>query len=269
MRKLPPSSDLARLLAGYADTLRDEGKLAEAEPLYREGLDICRRLAANDLEARQWLASCLALTLQNQGRLAEAEPFYREALTNSAKIWPNDFKRWEWQYNQLVDVLQHLGKSNEVESLRREAQASGWNWQPSGHSQSSLASEGDQLRAERKFTEAESVYLEGLEMCRQMPTNNPEIHQWLASGLALALESQSKLAEAEPFYREALTNSANLWPNNFKRWEWQFNDLVDVLQHQGKSNEVEQLRNEFLPLTKQSQSPTPGTNENNTAGHAP
>jgi tetratricopeptide (TPR) repeat protein len=238
--------------------------------VYREGLDISRNVSTNDFEARQWLASCLALALKAQGKLAEAETFYREAVTNSAKLWPNNFKRWDWQFNDLVDVLQQLGKSNEAESFRRQAVASGWNWQPAGKSSSSLASEGDQLRAERKFTEAESVYREGLEICRQLATNNPEIHQWLASGLALALKAQGKLAEAEPFYREAVTNSAKLWPNNFKRWEWQVNDLVHALQRQGKTNEVQQLRKEFATqIAQKPSSQTTITNKTNITNSSP
>ena len=119
-KKLPPSLDLARVLARVADMLRDEGKPAEAEPLYREGLDICRRLAPNDLETRQWLAGGLGFSLHSQGELAEAEPLYREALTNAAKLWPDDFKRWEWHFNNLVDVLQRQGKLAEPDQLIHE-----------------------------------------------------------------------------------------------------------------------------------------------------
>jgi hypothetical protein len=108
------------VLAGFADMLRDQSRLAEAEAMYREGLDLCRRLAPDHLMRRQWLAGGLAFVLRRQGKLAEAEPLYREAVTNSAKVWPNDFKKWEWQFNNLVDVLQRQGKTNEVERLRHE-----------------------------------------------------------------------------------------------------------------------------------------------------
>ena len=184
--------------------------------------------------------------LKNQGKLAEAEPFYREAVTNSAKVWPNDFDRWQWQFNDLVDVLQRQGKTNEVGTLRREAAASGWNWQSSSLSMTTLAAQGDQLRDQEKFAEAEPVYREGLEICRQLATNNPETHQWLASGMAYVLQRQRRWAEAESFYREAITNSATIWPNEPARWRWQVAYLAFVLRSQGKLAEAEPFYREVV-----------------------
>ena len=116
-QKLPASTGLARMLAILGDKRRDAGKPAEAELLYREGLEICRKVAPDDFEQRQWLAAGLGLSLRSQGKLAEAEAFYREAVTNAAKVWPNDPARWQWQVNDLADVLQRQGKSNEVEQI--------------------------------------------------------------------------------------------------------------------------------------------------------
>jgi len=97
--------------------LRDQGRAVQAEPLYREGLEICRKVAPNDFEQRQWLAAGLGLSLRNQGKLAEAEAAYREAVTNAAKVWPNHPARWQWQVSDLADVLQRQGKSAEADPM--------------------------------------------------------------------------------------------------------------------------------------------------------
>ena len=119
-RKSPASAIQAYTLRRLGDVLRDEGKLGEAEPLYREGLNICHQVAPISLEARLRLAGGVGYVLKQQGRWAEAEPFYREAVTNSAKLWPDNFNKWEGQFNDLVEVLQRQGKTNEVEQLRQE-----------------------------------------------------------------------------------------------------------------------------------------------------
>ncbi len=247
-RKLPASIWQAYVLALLGDLLRDQGKLAEAEPVYREGLDICRQDFPGNPEMvfHQWLAGNLAVTLKQQGRWAEAETFYREALTNSAKLWPHDFKKWEWQFNDLAEVLQRQDKSAEVEGLYREARAMGWNPKASDQAASALAAQGDALRDQGKFAEAEPVYREGLEICRQLATNNPETHQWLATGAAYVLQRQRRWAEAEPFYREAITNSATVWPNEPARWQWQVAYLAFVLRSQGKLAEAEPFYREAV-----------------------
>ena len=67
-------------MMNLASLLRDQGKLAEAEPLYR------RALAGSEAQLGEahpsTLASVnnLAILLKNQGKLAEAEPLYRRAL---------------------------------------------------------------------------------------------------------------------------------------------------------------------------------------------
>ena len=70
-RKADEGDNLPDVLAGLGDLLRDQGKTAQAEPLYREGLALCRKVSPENCEQRQWLASVLALTLRNEGKMAE------------------------------------------------------------------------------------------------------------------------------------------------------------------------------------------------------
>ena len=68
------------LLCNVAAMLKDQGRLAEAEPLYR--LDLAAwRLEGGGMDPRTLAAlGRLAENLQAQGKLAEAEPLFREAL---------------------------------------------------------------------------------------------------------------------------------------------------------------------------------------------
>jgi len=118
-RELPPPASLSAVLAGYADVLRDQGRLAEAEPMYREGLDLCRRLTPNDFERRQWLAAGLALALKGQGRWAETEPFYREPYQRRQGL-AKQFHEMGMAVQRSGGCAPAPGKTDEVEQLRHE-----------------------------------------------------------------------------------------------------------------------------------------------------
>ena len=60
--------------------LQDQGKLGEAEPLYREALDGRRRTLGDSHPDTLTSINNLESLLQAQGKLGEAEPLYREAL---------------------------------------------------------------------------------------------------------------------------------------------------------------------------------------------
>jgi serine/threonine protein kinase/tetratricopeptide (TPR) repeat protein len=264
-RKSPPSSFLARVLAGYADTLRDEGKLAEAEPLYREGLDICRRLAANDFSLRQWLVTGLTAILRNQGNLTEAESLYRETLEVGRKLPPSsDLTHLLAGY---ADTLRVQGRLAEAEPLYREGldicrrlainDLEGRQWL--------AANLALLLQSQDKFAEAEPLYREAITNSMKAWPNDPAKWHWQVGNLGIVLRNQGKLAEAETFCREAVTNAAKVWPNDFKKWDWEFANLVDVLRRQGKTNEVERLRHEILPAVVPGRPPeTINTNQTST-----
>jgi serine/threonine protein kinase len=76
----------ADLLLGWGTFLCDQGRLAEAEGMYREGLDLCRIWEPGEVGLRQSLASGLREVLIRQGRVAEAESVYQEALTNRSAL---------------------------------------------------------------------------------------------------------------------------------------------------------------------------------------
>ena len=60
--------------------LKTQGKLAEAEPLYRRALAIREEKLGDDHPDVAQSLNNLALLLKTQGKLAEAEPLSRRAL---------------------------------------------------------------------------------------------------------------------------------------------------------------------------------------------
>jgi tetratricopeptide (TPR) repeat protein len=68
-----------------ARLLQAQGKLSEAEPLYREALEARRRTLGDTHPSTLASISNMAVLLQDQGKLSEAEPLYREALEASRR----------------------------------------------------------------------------------------------------------------------------------------------------------------------------------------
>jgi tetratricopeptide (TPR) repeat protein len=99
-------------------------KLAEAEPLYREALDIRRRaLPAGHQDIAGSLVT-LASLLREQGKLDEAEQMAREGLEMYRKALPAGHPNTAIAINTLARVLHRRGKYADAEPLYREAVAS-------------------------------------------------------------------------------------------------------------------------------------------------
>jgi tetratricopeptide (TPR) repeat protein len=280
-------------LGTLGDWLREQGKPGEAEPLYRESLDIYLKVSPGKLDGRQWLAKGLALSLRSQGKLsevealyraevdaarkspashslanalgalgdwlrdqgkpAEAEPLYREGLDIYLKISPGNFESRQWLAKGLALTLGSQGKLAEAEALYRKTIELGRKSNHTNDLPNLLAGLGDLLRDQGKLAEAEPLYREGLDICRKDSPDNFESRQWLAGDLALTLQRQGKLAEAEPLYREAITNAAKTWPRDPAKWQWQISHLAEVLRAEGKSAEAEKLVAEVLKPAAQAQ----------------
>ena len=64
----------------FATLLQDQGKLGEAEPLFREALGGFRRLLGDSHPSALVSINSMASLLWSQGKLGEAEQLYRETL---------------------------------------------------------------------------------------------------------------------------------------------------------------------------------------------
>eukprot|EP00964_Phaeocystis_antarctica_P147706 scaffold114369_cov55-Phaeocystis_antarctica.AAC.1 len=141
------------LLSNVAGMLKDQGRLAEAEPLQREQLAADR--AEDGDRGDTTLASLgnLAINLLQQGKLTEAEPLFREAVAAEREVSGNDDVATMQSAGSLGKVLLAQGKLAEAEPLLVEAVA--WhrkNYGFGGVYQSHLV---ELLRMQGRLAEAE------------------------------------------------------------------------------------------------------------------
>ena len=82
---LPDERAVSTLQNNLARLLYDQGKLSEAEPLYREALEGRRRTLGDTHPGTLVSINNLGKLLYTQGKLSEAEPLYREAVGGAEK----------------------------------------------------------------------------------------------------------------------------------------------------------------------------------------
>ena len=76
----PEHPDTATSLNNLAEVLREQGRYAEAEPLYRRAITIFEKALGPEHPDTTSSLNNLALLLKQEGRYVEAEPLYRRAL---------------------------------------------------------------------------------------------------------------------------------------------------------------------------------------------
>jgi tetratricopeptide (TPR) repeat protein len=139
------------LLNNVVVMLAEQGRLAEAEALYRVALAAWR--AEDGDRAPNTLAALgnLAESLRQQGKLAEAEPLFRESLAAEREVEGNDDDSTMKDAGNLGTVLLAQGKLAEAEPLLVEAVA----WWRKNNSLAPTFASLVELREQGRLDEAE------------------------------------------------------------------------------------------------------------------
>jgi len=104
-------------IENLAQVLQNEGKLAEAETLYRKNLEDRRRLLGPDHSDVLISMKDLVQILQVQNKFGEAESLLREALEIRKRTLPKDHWKIALTEGLLGDCLCALGRYSEAEPL--------------------------------------------------------------------------------------------------------------------------------------------------------
>jgi predicted Ser/Thr protein kinase len=127
--------DTFATMSALAQTLGKRGKYSQSEALFSELRDVQRRLTLQTSDALNTICS-LGWTQFQQRKYAEAETTFREALRNLQWAAPNT---WEWERDNCRTML------------------------------------GASLAAQRKYLEAEPLFVAGYEGMIQRPVPTPQV----------------------------------------------------------------------------------------------
>ena len=101
--------------------LHSQGKLDEAEALFRQTLEARRRTLREEHPDTLESMNDLALLLKDQGKLDEAEPLFRETLEARRRTLGEEHPDTLTSVNNLAVLLKILGELDEAEPLLRQA----------------------------------------------------------------------------------------------------------------------------------------------------
>jgi tetratricopeptide (TPR) repeat protein len=186
-------TEVATSLNNLALVLWRQGKLDEAETMFRESLALKRKLKVDhqDLAA---VINNLAFVLWKKGQLPEAEALNREALEMRKKVLGNDSPDVAASLDNLGGVLRDANRLPEAEAALRECLAIREKKIPEDwRNFSARGTLGGILLGEKKFAEAESLLIAAFEGMTQRQAKIPAEHK---GRLKEAAERLAQLFEA-------------------------------------------------------------------------
>ncbi len=197
----------ARLLNNAGYYLHEQGRYAEAEPLFRKALSIYeQQLGENHPDVASSLNN-LAELYRAQGRYAEAEPLFRKALSIYEQQLGENHPHVASSLNNLALLYDSQGRYAEAEPLFRKALSIGE--QQLGENHPHVAQSLNNLAAlyysQGRYAEAESLFRKALSIGeQQLGEDHPHVAQSL-NNLAELYRAQGRYPEAEPLYLRSLT----------------------------------------------------------------
>ena len=188
--------DISLTLDTLAQDLQAQGKHDEAEPLYREALEMDRESLGTRHPNTLIAINNLAQVLQAQGKNDEAEPLSREALEVQRQTLGDRHPNTLSSMNELGALLQAKGDLAAAEPLQREALKVRRETLGSRHPSTlnSINNLGALLKANGDFAAAELLYREALEVYLETLGTRHLVTRMSINNLDQLLEEKSDLA---------------------------------------------------------------------------
>lgn len=199
-----PHPQLADGLNNLALILWEEGRLGEAEQLYREALAMNEVLLDEYHPTIAVNKNNLAVLLHDAGDFDAAEPMYRDVITARKKMLGDEHPEVALAMNNLAFLLYDRNERVAAIAMQRDAIGMYRHLFPDGHPDlaSSLSTLGSWLTNEGAYEEAEPLLKEGADMSTAMLGSD---HVQTAVGLTSL--AQLYLATGRP--QQALETAAS------------------------------------------------------------
>ena len=220
-----------------------QGRLAEAETLFKRALEARERVLGKDHPDTLQSVDNLAALYQAQGRLTEAEPFYKRALEAGERVLGKDHPRTLQSLANLAALYQAQGRLAEAEPLKKRALEASERVLGKEHPDTlqTVNNLAFLYQAQGRLTEAEPLYKRALAAYERIL--GKEHPQTLASvnNLAILYQAQGRLTEAEPLYRRALAAYERVLGREHPQTLTSVNNLAALYDAQDRLAEAEPL----------------------------
>ena len=232
--------------------LRDRGRLAEAQVVFRDVVALSRKLYGAENPTLAYALNNLADTLRGQQKFEEAEPLVREALAMRKKLYGYGHTLVPQSIGVLLRVLQGEGKTAEAEATVLQALEEARKFVTNNPPVLELYLEqaANELATNLKFAPAEVLRREALAGARLSATNDPARLEERLTQLAGGLRDQGKFVEAEPLAQEALVIARQLATTDPARLEARLADVGSNLRSQNRHTDAEPPFREALTIAR-------------------
>ena len=255
----PENRNLINNILDSARNLKDQGYLAEAEPLYRCVLMFDEEALGPDNPDLNFTISDLSEILRDLGRLDEAEKLARRSLNISKEYLGDISTDIASSLNNLALIFHLQGKTNQAKVLLEQALKI--REKTLGHNHPStikiMLNLSQVINDQGSLIEAENIYRQGLKILKERESyqHNSDIPEALAkdiagafSGLAISLHSQGRFTESEALHRHVLAIYEKIYRQEHPKIAASLNSLATVLNDQGKLAEAEGLHRRALAI---------------------
>jgi tetratricopeptide (TPR) repeat protein len=235
-----------------AANLADQGKYAQAQPLYEKALEIRRRRLGDDHPDSAGSYNNVAANLADQGKYAQAQPLYEKALEIRRRLLTDDHPRTATSYDNVASNLHAQGKYGAAQPLFEKAleirrRRLGDDHPDSAQSYHNLAYN---LNAQGKYAQAQPLYEKALEIRRRTLTDDHPQTANSYNSMAANLAAQGKCAQAQPLYEKALEINRRLLTDNHPDTAAGYNNLAANLGFQGKHAAAQPLFEKALEINR-------------------
>jgi tetratricopeptide (TPR) repeat protein len=244
--------DLIPPFVGLGLFYEGQGLYEEAEPWFKQCLEVTRRRLGEEHPDVATSLNNLAALYNSQGRYKEAEPLHLKALDLRKRLLGDNDPLVATSLNNLAALYRSQGRYKEAEALF--LQALDLRKRLLGDNDPLVATSLNNLaglyKSQGRYTEAEPLYLEALDLRKRLLGDNDPLVAQSLNNLASLYESQGRYTEAEPLYLEALDLYKRLFRDNHPLVATSLNNLAELYYFQGRYTEAEPLLLEALDLRK-------------------
>ena len=242
---------LGKALNDHAALLRATGRYDEAEPLYREAMQITGAALGKDHPDYAANLNNLAGLLRATGRTDAAEPLMREAMQITGAALGKDHPDYAANLNNLAGLLRATGRTDAAEPLMREAMqitgaALGKDHPDYAANLNNLAA---LLEATGRYDEAEPLYREAMQITGTALGKDHPTYAASLNNLAALLEATGRTDAAEPLMREAMQITGAALGKDHPTYAARLNNLAGLLEATGRTDEAEPLMREAMQIT--------------------
>jgi CHAT domain-containing protein/tetratricopeptide (TPR) repeat protein len=227
-------------------------RYADAEGLYRDALDMRKRLFKGDHADVARSLTGLAALYFAQGKYADAESLSRDALEMHKRLFEGDHPSVAQSMSNLAALYVVQRKYTQAESLSRDAlemRKRLFKGDNPGVALS-LNNLAGLYEAQRKYPEAETLSYDALEMYKRLfRGDHPNVALTL-NNLAALCEAQGKYAKAEALANEAFEMRKRMFKDDHPDVAHSLNNLASQYFAQRKYSDAEPLYRDALKMRK-------------------